>query len=297
MNRERIFQAISEIDDRFVAESIRYAPEEATGASERIVALKKKRVISFSLAAVLLLSLGIAASAVRNAVGTPQAAERVARQEIEVWKEMGILSPEVNFEGEANNIVELEEKTGGDYWYGRLFPHSYDVRWYMGHIDNRQHKYGCNLTVDTLSGKIVRATIDAKADEDDIPVPDREIEIEYGPDPEHPEHSEKKVFHFYTNFDDIFPAEMTVDQFCSLLAEYWGFSGFTIADTDDENYRSHWDAIDGSTLLKDLNADTRENYYLTVFFDGDQEGAPMYIELAQFPGYVTLILGNGHPVG
>ena len=91
---------------------------------------------------------------------------------------------------------------------------------------------------------------------------------------------------------------MTIDRFCTLLAEYWGFTGYTIADTDDEYfYHQHFDAPDGSTLLKDLNADTNENYYLTVFFDGDQEGAPMYIQLHQFPGYVTLTLGTGHAVG
>ena len=91
---------------------------------------------------------------------------------------------------------------------------------------------------------------------------------------------------------------MTVDRFCSLLAEYWGFSGYTLADTDAEAfYGTHWDAIDGSTLLKDLSSDTRENYYLTVFFDGDQSGAPMYLQLFQFPGYVTLMLGTAHAVG
>ena len=70
-------------------------------------------------------------------------------------------------------------------------------------------------------------------------------------------------------------------------------------DTDDEYfYNQHFDAIDGSTLLKDINGDTSENYYLTVFFDGDQKGAPMYIQLHQFPGYVTLTLGEtGHAVG
>ena len=70
------------------------------------------------------------------------------------------------------------------------------------------------------------------------------------------------------------------------------------ASADDEYfYHQHFDAPDGSTLLKDLNGDTRENYYLTVFFEGDQEGAPMYIQLHQFPGYVTLMLGTGHAVG
>ena len=254
--------------------------------------------MTFALAAALLLSLSVAAYGVRNAIGTPEAAERVARQEIEVWKDMGILSQDVVFEGDANMVYEIQERTGNEYWYGRVFPHSYDVRWYMGRMESpEQHKYGCNLTVDTLTGKIVKADINAVADEDDIPIPGRDVQLELSPDPEHPEKIATKTFHLYENFDDIFPADMTVDRFLSLLAEYWGFTGYTIADTVDESYGTNWEAVDGSMLLKDLNADTRENYYMTVFFDGDQEGAPMYIQLNQFPGYVTLSLGNGHAVG
>ena len=298
MNREKAFQVIGELDDRFIAEAVCYAPEGTSASSGRTKHMKPKRIITLVLAAVLLLSLGAAAYGVRNAVGTPEAAERVARQEIEVWKDMGILSPEVEFEGNADRIYERQEHTGNEYWYGRLFPHSYDVGWYMGRMGtSEQRKYGCNLTVDTLTGKIVQADINAVADKDDVPVPGREIQMEISPDLEHPEKTELMTFHFYENYDDIFPADMTVDRFCTLLAEYWGFTGYTIADTVDESYDAHWEALDGSTLLKDLNADTRENYYMTVFFDGDQEGAPMYIELHQFPGYVTLTLGNGHAVG
>ena len=56
--------------------------------------------------------------------------------------------------------------------------------------------------------------------------------------------------------------------------------------------------VDPDTLLKDMtNSDPGENYYLTVFFEGDQEGAPMYIQLHQFPGYVSLMVGTGHAVG
>lgn len=51
------------------------------------------------------------------------------------------------------------------------------------------------------------------------------------------------------------------------------------------------------TLLKDVNEITGENYYLTVFFDGDRDGAPMYAQLQQYAGYVTLTVGTGHSVG
>ena len=63
MNREEKFQAIAGIDDRYIAESVCYAPEDAEGSSERIAHMKKKRILTFALAAVLILSLGIAAYA------------------------------------------------------------------------------------------------------------------------------------------------------------------------------------------------------------------------------------------
>ncbi len=292
MNREQVFESLAGIDDRYVAEAASYAPGHADSAPERIVHMKKKRVITFLIAAVLMLTLSVTAYAAHAAVATPKAAERVAKEQIEVWKEMGILSPEVNFEGEASDVYEIQEENGGAAWFGRLFPHSYDVRFYgRSQFHTDRPKYGCNLTVDTLTGKIIAAFIDAAADEDDVPVREQEIG-------DIPEANGQSTWYFYDNFDDIFPADMTVDRFCELLAEYWGFSGYTIADTDDESfYHQHFDAIDGSTLLKDLNADSRENYYLTVFFDGDQDGAPMYIQLHQFPGYVTLTLGQRHAVG
>ncbi len=244
--------------------------------------MKTKRIVTLALAAALILSLSIAACAAYSAVGTPQAAEKVAKEQIEVWKELGLLSPEVEFAGDATRVLEFEESDGGDYWYGRLFPHRYDVRWYGA------GKYSCNLSVDTLTGKLLFGSIEAAADEGRTPVREETIEMEEG---------RSETWYFYDNFEDIFPADMTVDRFCTLLAEYWGFTGCRIADTDDSFYNEHWDAVDGSTLLRDLPSDTRDNYYLTVFFEGDQEGAPMYLQLAQFPGRVCLMLGTGHAVG
>lgn len=91
---------------------------------------------------------------------------------------------------------------------------------------------------------------------------------------------------------------MTVDSFCTLLAEYWGFSGYTLGETVDEAYFDEPMApVEPSSLLKDMPKDTAVNYYLTVFFEGDQEGAPVYIYLQQYPGYVMLSAGVTHAVG
>jgi hypothetical protein len=91
---------------------------------------------------------------------------------------------------------------------------------------------------------------------------------------------------------------MTVDRFLTLLAGYWGFSGYRLADTVDETYEeAPWSPVVADSLLKDMPRGNTDNYYLTVFFDGDQEGAPMYLQLTQFPGYVQLNFGTGHGVG
>lgn len=304
MNREEKYQALAGIDDRYIEESIRYAPEDAFSSPERIAHMKKKRIITFALAAALILALGASAYAVKNAVASPEAAQKVALQEIEVWKKMGLISPDISFEGDPNAIVEIEEKKGSDYWYGRFFNHSYDVRWYIGPIDWGdqtppadlvRRKYGCNLRVDTLTGKITQAYIDARPDENREPVDSKTLNL---CDPNKPETTEIRTLYFYDNFDDIFSPDMTVDRFLTLLADYWGFSGYRLAETIDETYvEAPWDPVAADSLLKDMPHGNTDNYYLTVFFDGDQEGAPMYLQLTQFPGYVQLNFGTGHAVG
>ncbi|MBR5343131.1 MAG: hypothetical protein IK149_04470 [Oscillospiraceae bacterium] len=61
MNRDGFFRLLSDLDDRLIEEAIRCAPEEASGAPERIVKMKKKRIITLVLAAALILALGVTA--------------------------------------------------------------------------------------------------------------------------------------------------------------------------------------------------------------------------------------------
>ena len=64
MRRELLSKAFGDMDESFVLEAYRPVPEDASGASERIVHMKKKRIISLALAAALLLALGVTAYAV-----------------------------------------------------------------------------------------------------------------------------------------------------------------------------------------------------------------------------------------
>lgn len=81
MNREQAFETLSELDDRFIAEAIRYAPGDASKPPERIVQMKKRKILAIALAAALILALGAAASAlsgIPRSIGThrmPKTAE------------------------------------------------------------------------------------------------------------------------------------------------------------------------------------------------------------------------------
>ena len=61
MNRDQILQLLDAVDDRFVTESTRFDP--AQRPTERSAHMKSKRILTFALAAVLLLGLGAVAYA------------------------------------------------------------------------------------------------------------------------------------------------------------------------------------------------------------------------------------------
>ena len=65
MKRELLSKAFGDIDEAFVQEAYRPVPaDDASGSPGRIVHMNRKRIITFALAAALMLSLGIAAYAV-----------------------------------------------------------------------------------------------------------------------------------------------------------------------------------------------------------------------------------------
>ncbi len=63
MKRETISMALNAIDDSFISESAVYAPGAVQKSPERIVHMKKKRIITFVLAAALILAMGAVAYA------------------------------------------------------------------------------------------------------------------------------------------------------------------------------------------------------------------------------------------
>ena len=84
MKREDAFQALSDLDDAFIAEAIRYSPAESARPPERIAHVKK-RIITLALAAALLLALSVTAyaaiSAMSHRVPDPEETFRVTWEE------------------------------------------------------------------------------------------------------------------------------------------------------------------------------------------------------------------------
>ena len=273
-----IMEAVGGMDDDILREVTSAMHEKKTGK-----ALRARRTLrTVLIAAALVLVLAGSAFAAGRLINSPAQAVKVARQEIAKMQDMGILSSEFCFfDGEPIYLGEAPNMGTSDYWFGRIFPHSYIVRG-----KTADGKYHMNLFVDTMSGKIVQVSTEAKADETDAPIPGGDVTVETDKGME--------TFHTYNNYDDILPDGMTVDKFCTLLAKYWGFSGYRLAQTDDAMF--HYAQLNpgGGELLTDFAG---ANSYLTVYFDGDQSGVPMYLGLERFPERVSVLFGMLHQVG
>lgn len=69
MKRETISDALNLLDARHISDTIVFSPGSIQGSGERMIHMKKKKMISIALAAVLMLSLGITAYAI---LGVPR---------------------------------------------------------------------------------------------------------------------------------------------------------------------------------------------------------------------------------
>lgn len=278
--KKLISDAMDFVDDSYITEAMRpLLPSEETENGGKIIPMKKRKsgkIFKTALiAAIVACLLGVTAAAASYLIDSPEKALKTAKAELAAMQELGILSREISLSDEPNDIVELESYTDNSIYPGRQFKNRYSVREWGG-------KYSITLDVDMATGKVFNFTVEAKADENDEPLPDRVWQSENG---------DKQ--YYYSNFDDLFDPGMTVDVYCSALAEYWGYEGYTLAATEDSFYDYDTEAPDGNTLLSELC----DGAYLTVYFEGDESEAPMYIQLMRFPGSVCLMAGTNHAVG
>ena len=134
MKREQLSTIICNIDDRHIAEAYQFDPDLCARSSERIVHMKKKRMITFALAAALILALGVAAYAVFSPYSTrvpePEEGFRISWEEnaqgyIE-WTEakLAVTFPETaqsrEIEFRPGWLPEELASLKSDAWLGRL---------------------------------------------------------------------------------------------------------------------------------------------------------------------------------
>ena len=248
---------------------------EANKITRRTGAPRRAARVALIAAIIFVLLIGSACAAGLY-VNSPEQAWKIAQREIQKMKDMGILSQEVQIGSEAKQIIERREETDPEFYFERLFKRRYDIRVYG------DGKYSVNLYIDMETGKITYLSVGAKADENDGLV-------------ERACWNGEKAY-YPANYDDIIPADMTVDKLCTLLGEYWGFTGYTLSGTKDGFYGYNATVPSGDMLVSELG----DEPYLTVYFDGDQSGVPMYIDLYGFigdRGGVYVNLGTNHGIG
>lgn len=277
MKEEKIMDAINGIRDEYI-----YSAGEFMGLMEREKQSRAKGprgwVKIVLIAAVIASLLSLPAYALTEyLLNSPEQALKQAIEEIERLNELGIIQAKVEPDAEVRRIDKLPGgELGESYFHRILYPH------YQVGIAGEKYTFIAQLNMAT--GKLQLIRISAHADEDDELIYREEQSLPGG---------NKQILEYYDNTDDLVSPELTIGQLCQLLAEYWGFESYTLSGTENKDY--NWDTAvpDEDSLVRDIC----DGPYITVYFEGDQEGVPMYIEIYRFSGYTSMSIGTNHAVG
>ena len=209
-------------------------------------------------------------------LNSPEQAQKQALEEVDRLNELGIIQVNLEPDQEATKIFKTQgQELGLDFFHRIIYP-NYHVQLFDG-------KYKFVTQLDMASGKLQFISITAKADEEDR-VYQEENSLSDG---------SSQTLTRYDNTDDLVSPELTVGELCAALAEYWGFEGYTLSGTENTEYGWDTEAPAEDSLVKDI----LDGPYITVYFDGDQEGVPMYVELYTVSGATVMSIGTNHLVG
>ena len=116
MTREQVWDIIGDIDDRFIAEAAQYDPQKCSRSPERIGVMSKKRMITFALAAALILALGVTAYAIGMGIHRQRQAELRHELQIDENNVTDYVEFAVPEEGAAEGgLTLLSTMNNGDY--------------------------------------------------------------------------------------------------------------------------------------------------------------------------------------
>jgi len=151
VDRKLLSKAFGEIDENYISEANRPVPKDGSDAEERIRPMKKKRIITFALAAALILALGITAYA---AWSIHAARQEQLRAELNITENStsGYVEYEVS-EGPEGGLDLLSAASDGKEQriYVNIFPVSEEEAGaYMDTV-----WYGCSIDGTTIGGNAV----------------------------------------------------------------------------------------------------------------------------------------------
>ena len=278
MMGDKIMEAINGIRDEYVESSGKFLGQiEPESGAGRPGGRRRGWVKIVLIAAVIASLLSLPAYALTEyLLNSPEQAQKQALEEVDRLNELGIIQVNLEPDQEATKIFKTQgQELGLDFFHRIIYP-NYHVQLFDG-------KYKFVTQLDMASGKLQFISITAKADEEDRV---------YQEENSLPDGSSQTLTR-YDNTDDLVSPELTVGELCAALAEYWGFEGYTLSGTENTDYGWNTEAPAEDSLVKDI----LDGPYITVYFDGDQEGVPMYVELYTVSGATVMSIGTNHLVG
>ena len=278
MMGEKIMEAINGIRDEYVESAGKFLGQiEPESGAGRPGGRRRGWVKIVLIAAVIASLLSLPAYALTEyLLNSPEQAQKQALEEVDRLNELGIIQVNLEPDQEATKIFKTQgQELGLDFFHRIIYP-NYHVQLFDG-------KYKFVTQLDMASGKLQFISITAKADEEDRV---------YQEENSLPDGSSQTLTR-YDNTDDLVSPELTVGELCAALAEYWGFEGYTLSGTENTDYGWDTEAPAEDSLVKDI----LDGPYITVYFDGDQEGVPMYVELYTVSGATVMSIGTNHLVG
>lgn len=278
MMGEKIMEAINGIRDEYVESAGKFLGQiEPESGAGRPGGRRRGWVKIVLIAAVIASLLSLPAYALTEyLLNSPEQAQKQALEEVDRLNELGIIQVNLEPDQEATKIFKTQgQELGLDFFHRIIYP-NYHVQLFDG-------KYKFVTQLDMASGKLQFISITAKADEEDRV---------YQEENSLPDGSSQTLTR-YDNTDDLVSPELTVGELCAALAEYWGFEGYTLSGTENTDYGWDTEAPAADSLVKDI----LDGPYITVYFDGDQEGVPMYVELYTVSGATVMSIGTNHLVG
>lgn len=279
MKEEKLMDAMNDIRDEYLESAGKFLGRLETESGEKKPGGRRRGWVKIVLIAAVIASLlSLPAYALTEyLLNSPEQALKQAMAEIERLNELGIIQAELEPDAEVTRIDKLPEAELGESYFHRILYPRYQVG-----ISGEKYTFITQLNMAT--GKFQLIHVNAHAGEDDEPIYREEL---IQPD------GNIQILEYYDNTDDLVSPELTVGELCAALAEYWGFEGYTLSGTENKDYNWDVEAPSEDSLVSDIC----DGPYITVYFEGDQEGVPMYIEIYRFSGYTSMSIGTNHAVG